>query len=378
MTQPWTVGVEQEFLLVDPESRRPAACAAEVARHAGDLLDVQRELTPYQIEVATPVCHTSAELAEQVLLGRTHLADAARAASCRLLAAGVPPVGTAGPPPGSSDDPRYRLVEHSHRRLLGGQGVCGLHVHVGVPDRDTAVRVSNALRPWLPTLLALSANSPVEQAADTGYASWRSIVWSRWPVGGPPPHLDSAEHYDHLVRTLLQTEVVLDVNMVYWDVRPSSHVPTVEVRVADIPQTAHEVVVIAELVRAFTRTAGTAAESPERVDDVLLRAAYWRAARDGVDGLGADPRTGRLLPARDLAAELVAYCADALRDAGSLEAVEDHLEWLRANGSGAARQRRAFGASPDARDLVDLLLAETVADGRARLPWTTHRTGGVR
>ncbi|MBB5959310.1 carboxylate-amine ligase [Saccharothrix tamanrassetensis] len=377
MTQPWTVGVEQEFLLVDPESRRPVPKAEAVAQYAGEQFDVQRELTPFQIEVATPVCHTTAELAEQVLLGRKHLAEAAQAVGCRLLASAVPPVGTAGPPPGT-DDPRYRLMEYSHRRLLGGQGVCGMHVHVGVPDRATAVRVSNALRPWLPTLLALSANSPVEQAADTGYASWRSIVWSRWPVGGPPPHVDSAEHYDRLVRTLVHTEVVLDEKMVYWDVRPSSHVPTVEVRVADIPLTTQDAVVIAELIRAFARTAGSSAEPPDRVDDVLLRAAYWRAARDGVDGLAVDPRTGHLLPARDLAAELVALSADALSDAGSLSVVEHHLEWLRSNGSGAARQRRAFGASPDARDLVDLALAETVAEGHAGLPWTTHRTGGVR
>ncbi|MEJ2853990.1 MULTISPECIES: carboxylate-amine ligase [unclassified Saccharothrix] len=376
MTQTWTVGVEQEFLLVDPESRRPVPAAEAVASHAGARLDVQRELTPFQIEVATPVCHTAEELADQVVLGRAHLAKAAHAAGCRLLASAVPPVGTAGPPPGT-DDPRYRLMEGSHRKLLGGQGVCGLHVHVGVPDRDTAVRVSNALRPWLPTLLALSANSPIVAAEDSGYASWRSIVWSRWPVGGPPPHLRSGEHYDHLVHTLLQTEVLLDVNMVYWDVRPSSHVPTVEVRVADIPQTAHETVVIAELIRAFARTA---AESPDaaHVDDVLLRAAYWRAARDGYDGLGVDPRTGALVQARRLAAEMVEFSADALRDADSLTLVEGHLEWLRTNGSGAARQRRAFGASPDGRELVDQLLAATVDDMRSGLPWSTHRTGGAR
>ncbi|RKT56580.1 carboxylate-amine ligase [Saccharothrix australiensis] len=377
MTQPWTVGVEQEFLLVDPETRLPVPRAEEVARHAGDGLDVQRELTPFQIEVATPVCRTSAELADQVLLGRTQLAEAAREAGCRLLAAGVPPVGTAGPPPGT-DERRYRLMEYSHRKLLGGQGVCGMHVHVGVPDRRTAVRVSNALRPWLPTLLALSANSPVEQGSDTGYASWRSMVWSRWPVGGPPPHLDSPEHYDDLVRTLVRTEVVLDSKMVYWDVRPSSHVPTVEVRVADVPQTAREAVVVAELVRAFARTAGTSARDPGRVDDVLLRAAYWRAARDGVDGLAVDPRTGRLVSALDLAAELVARCADALRDADALSTVEGHLAWLRVNGSGAARQRRALDASADPCDVVDLVLGETVADGRAGLPWTSHRTGGAR
>ncbi|WP_158852965.1 carboxylate-amine ligase [Saccharothrix deserti] len=360
MTQPWTAGVEQEFLLVDPDTRRPVPLAESVAQHAGDSLDVQRELTPFQIEVATPVCATAEELAEQVRLGRTHLAKAAHAAGCRLMAAAVPPIGTLGPPPGT-DDRRYRLMEYSHRKIIGGQGVCGMHVHVGVPDRDVAVRVANALRPWLPTLLGLSVNSPIEQGEDTGYASWRSIVWSRWPISGPPPHLASAAEYDRLVSALESTEVLLDTGMVYWDVRPSAQHPTVEVRVSDIPMTAREAVVIAEIIRAFARTAAESGE-PERVDDVLLRAAYWRAARDGVDGLAVDPRTGHLVQARERVAELVSWCADALGDADALSTVEDHVAWLDAHGSGAARQRRAFGASPDARELVDRVLAETVGE----------------
>ena len=360
MTEPWTVGVEQEFLLVDPESRRPVPLAESVAQHAGAGHDVQRELTPFQIEVATPVCATAEELAEQVLAGRVHLAKAAHAAGCRLLASAIPPIGTLGPPPGT-DDRRYRMMEHSHRKIIGGQGVCGMHVHVGVPDQDVAIRVSNALRPWLPTLLALSVNSPIEHAEDTGYASWRSIVWSRWPISGPPPHFGSADEYHRLVGALESTEVLLDSGMVYWDVRPSAQHPTVEVRVSDIPMTARDAVVIAEIIRAFARTAAESGE-PERVDDMVLRAAYWRAARDGVDGLAVDPRTGNLVPARDRAAELVSWCEGALTDASALSTVEDHLAWLGTHGSGAARQRRAFGGSPDARGLVDLVLAETVRD----------------
>ncbi|WP_367137323.1 glutamate--cysteine ligase [Saccharothrix sp. HUAS TT1] len=360
MSEPWTVGVEQEFLLVDPETRRPVPLAESVAQHAGAGLDVQRELTPFQIEVATPVCRTAEELAEQVLLGRTHLAKAAHAAGCRLLASAIPPVGSLGPP-ALTDDPRYRLMQRTHRAIIGGQGVCGMHVHVGVPDRDVAVRVANALRPWLPTLLALGANSPIEEGEDTGYASWRSIVWSRWPISGPPPHLGSAAEYDRLVGALTATEALLDRGMVYWDVRPSVEHPTVEIRVSDIPMTAREAVVIAEVIRAFARTAAESGE-PDRVDDVMLRAAYWRAARDGVDGLAVDPFTGGLVQARERAAELVSWCSGALADASALSTVEDHLAWLGTHGSGAARQRRALGADPDARELVDSVLAETVAE----------------
>lgn len=361
MTQPWTVGVEQEFLLVDPASRRPVPLAEAVAEHAGASFDVQRELTPFQIEVATPVCHSSAELAEQVLAGRRHLAKAARAAGGALLASAVPPLGMTGPP-SITEDARYLRMQYTHRKMLAGQGVCGMHVHVGVPDRETAIRASNALRPWLPSLLALSANSPVEEGQDTGYASWRSIVWSRWPVGGPPPQFTNAGHYDALVSALVATEVVLDPAMVYWDVRPSTHVPTVEIRVADIPLTAKDAVVIAELVRAFVRTAADSAPT-EPVNDVLLRAAYWRAARDGAEGQAIDPRTGALVPARDLLAELLAFGEDALRDAGAHDLVRGHLAAVAEHGGGAAKQRRAFlNGEADPADVVDLVLAETTAD----------------
>ncbi|MDT7788518.1 MAG: glutamate---cysteine ligase / carboxylate-amine ligase [Pseudonocardiales bacterium] len=348
----YTVGVEQEFLLVDPESRRPVALAPrvrEISRAPGDL-DVQGELTPFQIEIATGVTSSFEELSDQVRRARQVLVEAADEAGCRLVATGMPPIGKAGPPPGT-DDPRYHQIEYSHRRLVIGQGACGLHVHVGVENKAEALAASNKLRAWLPTLLALSANSPVYEAEDTGYASWRSMVWSRWPVSGAPPSWEGPEHYDRTVEAIISTQALLDRAMVYWDVRPSVEHPTVEVRVADIPQLATEVAVLAELIRALVVTE----PSEQRVDDSVLRAAYWRASRDGVDGLAADPHTGKLSPAFDRAAELVEHVAVALRDRGTLSTVEQQLDWLRHNGSGAARQRRC----PDPESLVDMLIART-------------------
>jgi carboxylate-amine ligase len=348
----YTVGVEQEFLLVDPETRRPVPLAPRVRElaHAPGDLDVQGELTPFQIEIATGVTSSFEDLDEQVRAARRVLVQAADEAGCRLVATGMPPIGKAGPPPGT-DDPRYHQIEYSHRRLVIGQGACGLHVHVGVEDKAEALRASNKLRVWLPTLLALSANSPIYEGEDTGYASWRSMVWSRWPVSGPPPSWDGPEHYDRTVDAIISTQALLDRAMVYWDVRPSANHPTVEVRVADIPQLATEVVVLAELIRALV----VSEPSEQRVDDPVLRAAYWRASRDGVDGLAADPHTGKLSPAFDRAVELVEHVAPALRDRGTLSTVERQMDWLRHNGCGAARQRRC----PDPVSLVDMLIART-------------------
>ena len=154
------------------------------------------------------------------------------------------------------------------------QGICGCHVHVEVPDRESAIAVSNRLRPWLPLLLALAANSAIYRNADTGYASWRSVLWARWPSAGPPPHLDSAAHYDAVVAMMLESGAMLDDRMVYWDVRPSSKFPTLEVRVADVPATAAETVLMATLVRASVMTALAAhgrGEPVPRIDDHAAR-----------------------------------------------------------------------------------------------------------
>ena len=155
------------------------------------------------------------------------------------------------------------------------------------PIEDTAVQVCNRLRPWLPVLLALSANSAVYRNADTGYASWRSILWGRWPTAGPPPHLESAADYDETVQRLQDSGAMLDDGMVYWDARPSAKFPTVEVRVADVPATAAETVLLATLTRAAVMTALTeirCGATEIRIPEPLLRARYWRAARYGLTG----------------------------------------------------------------------------------------------
>lgn len=150
---------------------------------------------------------------------------------------------------------RYQLMAAEYGALAEDQGVCGCHVHVGVPDADHAVQVSNHIRPWLPALLALGANSPFFDGRDTGHASWRTTVWSRWPVCGVPPRFHSAAHYDDLVGRLVDAGVIADAGMVYYYVRPSQHVPTVEVRVADVATTVEEALLQAALTRALVGTA---------------------------------------------------------------------------------------------------------------------------
>ncbi|WP_063741380.1 carboxylate-amine ligase [Saccharothrix syringae] len=354
---PLTVGVEEEFLLVDAVTGELVPLAPAVLGGADGVLDLQAELTRYQVESATPVCRGMVEVREQLVAARRELGRLAGAHGARIVASGTPVLGGERPPP-LSDDARYRAISARFRSLVDGLTTCGCHVHVGVPDRETGVVVSNHLRRWLPVLLALSANSPFSRGRDTGYASWRYVAWSPWPSAGAPPWFSSVEDYDSGTRVLRATGAALDPGMVYWDVRLSARYPTVELRVCDVAATVDEAVLIAALVRAVAATA-VAGEPALRVPDLALRAAMWRAARDGLAGAGVQPRTGELVAAADLLRELVAWVRPALRAAGDEALVLDGVGRLLVDGTGAARQLRAFGRRGSAADVVSLLVEQT-------------------
>ncbi|HTY29065.1 MAG TPA: YbdK family carboxylate-amine ligase, partial [Mycobacterium sp.] len=234
-----TFGVEEEFLLVDEISGVPfGRNLAVVAAARGLGLSLSTEFANCQVEIDTSVHTTTAELAVELSQARSLAARAAAGLGARLLPTGVPPIGK--PPFSLTDSSRFEWITDSFGSLTYGQVICGCHVHVGMPDRETALQVGNYIRLWLPALLSLTANSAVYGGFDTGYASWRAVLQTGWPVSGPPPYFRSVEHFDELVGVLHETGAVLDERMVYWDIRPSSHLPTVEVRISDVPATVEE------------------------------------------------------------------------------------------------------------------------------------------
>lgn len=359
-----TLGVEEEFLLVDPASGAPIARNREVAdRAAAKDVELQLELTSCQVETATGVVDNVGDLREQLLRLRHTSAAAAEDAGARLLAVGLPPTLPHDFP--VTDTPRYRDIGHRYGMIAREQGICGCHVHVAVPDRDAAVAVSNRLRPWLPLLLALTANSAIYRNADSGHASWRSVLWARWPSAGPPPHFDSADEFDAAVQMLSHTGVIRDDGMVYWDVRPSANFPTVEVRVADVPATVAETVLFAAVVRGCVMTA---LEAERRGEPVLplapyvLKAAYWKAAREGVDGDGVDLENHTATPMTALLSGLVEHIRPALEAAGDLGVVTAGLKRVADVGNGAVRQRRAWQRNHDVADVLAEVAAATLED----------------
>ncbi|MEH3140269.1 MAG: glutamate--cysteine ligase [Mycobacterium kyogaense] len=349
-----TIGVEEEFLLVDPASGAPLPRNREVAEHAAELgVDLQLELTSCQIETATHVAHTADDLRGALVRLRSTVADAADRTGARLLAVGLPPTLPHDFP--ITDTPRYRDIGDRFGMIAHEQGICGCHVHVAVPNRDAAVAVSNRLRPWLPPLLALTANSAIYRNADTGHSSWRSVLWARWPSAGPPPRFDSAADYDAAVRMLVESEVIRDDGMVYWDVRPSANFPTVEIRVADVPATVAETVLFAVLARAAVMTALAEEERGEvqpTLDAWTLKAAYWKAARDGLDGTGVDLRDNTAVPMTTLLQALIDWVGPALQVAGDEDVAHRELAAVIERGNGAMRQRRAWQRRHDMREVI--------------------------
>ncbi|MEA2844485.1 MAG: glutamate---cysteine ligase / carboxylate-amine ligase [Actinomycetota bacterium] len=361
----FTLGVEEEFFLVDPATRRLVPAAADVlpgARAlAGSEDDVQAELLQSQIETGTAVCHTLAEVRAELERVRTSVAVAAAATGCAVVAAGSHPFASEEGSP-VTPKPAYLRLEHDYRLVTHEQQVCGCHVHVGVSDPELALQVMDAARTWLSVLLALSANSPFWKGRDTGYASFRSEVWQRWPTAGPPGFFSSRADYDQLVQDLLVVEAIDDPARIYWDIRLSARFDTVEFRVADANLTVDDTVMIAGLVRALVRTChrhvsdGRARPQP-RFE--LVRAANWRAARYGLDGTLLDLANCRSRPAPHVVRAFLELLRPALAEAGDWDEVDAQVRQVLEEGTGAARQRDAFRRRGRLEDVVDFVLAQT-------------------
>jgi len=356
-------GVEEEFLLVD-KAGRPLALSPEVVRRAAEQgVELQLETTFAQVEVATDKAASSTALGEQIRSLRQAAASSARQAGAVLVAAALPPGGS-GPGPLRGTD-RYRWMSDRLGMVTDERENCGCHVHVEVPSRDAAIEVSNWLRPWLPLMLALTANSAIYRGVNTRHASWRNVMWSRWPSAGPPPYFEAAADYDRAVTMLLESGAMLDHGMVYWHVRASTRFPTVEVRVADVPATAAETVLYATLVRAAVVAALARYERGERaprVPDHMLRLACWSAAREGLGGHLIDiANCGKIVTTVHLLGVWLATLRPALEELGEYGWVCNELRTLMREGNGAMRQLHAWQSGENTADVVAALAAATLA-----------------
>ncbi|BCJ59655.1 carboxylate-amine ligase [Micromonospora endophytica] len=363
--RPLTLGVEEEFLLLDPETGESLPVAEQVRQSLSGTAREQsrQEFRHSMIEMVTPVCTDLTQLRTQLVALRQAAAEAARAAGARLVAVGATPVREAHL--SVPDEQRYHAMSRRFGPVAHDPAVCGCHVHVGVPDRELAVQVCNQLRPWLPVVQALTANSPLYDGRDTGHGSWRSLQLERWPSIGPTPHFESVADYDATVQELITAGIMLDAAMTYWYARPSTSYPTVEIRVGDVCPTVDDTVLVAALVRALVDAMIDRVRSgvpPPRIRSCLVAAAHWRAAHDGLDGDLVDLHHGGARPAWELVDDLLATVEPALTRHDDLDLVRGQVDRLRREGTGATRQRRIMaGADGDVRAVLSHLIAQTVA-----------------
>lgn len=358
-----TFGVEEEYHVIDPDTfeLRDEPDLTDAALHGRLGPRIHAEIATTQLEAATGVCATVEELRAEIVAGRREALAAAAGIGATVLAASTHPTGSWAE---QRLTPRDRYIELYERWgvLALQQGViCGCHVHVGVPDVDTAVAVMDRARPYLPLHLALTGSSPFYEGTDTGYDSYRTQWFSRWPINGPTEPLGDEITYRRVVEGLRRAGAVADSSNLYWDVRPSARHPTVEYRIGDVCTSADDVVLHAVLLRALTVTLARRAAAGEPVPDVrpeLLRVARWRAARFGVTAGVFDPVTGEVIDAGRAIGTLVRELEPELAARGETETVRALLRQVLARGTSAQRQRSVLHRTGDTRAVVAFLLRE--------------------
>jgi carboxylate-amine ligase len=353
--------VEEEFLVVDAETRalrrQGLALLADARRELSES-EVAAELHHSQVETATPVCASLGEVRSELERLRKELQSAATDRGLRIAALGTHPFSIWTEDPGVTAD--YSHLERDYRRLADEQIICGCHVHVGVDDAELAIEAMNRSRPWLSVVLALAGNSPFWERRDTGYASYRTELWRRWPLAGTPEAFSSRAEFDRVLEALLTTESIDDPARLYWDVRPSARFPTLEFRITDVCLTVDEAVLVAGLVRGLVAAALAATDAGQpapRVRPELLRAATWRAARYGPDRTLVDVIGQQAAPARQLIDRLLDFAGPGLRSHGDEEEVRGLVQRVLEGGTGAARQRRALARQGRWEDVVDYAVA---------------------
>lgn len=355
-----TFGIEEEFFLIDPETGLPATPRRRVynelmALDGGGSLTHPEFLT-CQVERSTRICTTRAEALASVTAARRELSAVARGAGLRLVGLGTAPRIPMGPAAVHANE-RYYSINEFCAGITAEHYLCGTHVHVGIEDLATGVEAMNSLRPWLPLLTALGANSPFWRGVDSNFASWRTIQYRRWSVQGIPPYFEDAQDYLRRMEFMLASDVVLDSGHIGWGARLSTRYPTVEIRVADAQVGANDVVLLALLMRALV-SAGVG--SPGRVPNPppeVLDLAQWQAAKFGIRGNQYDLVAGTKCSMERRLDALLQYVGAELEATGDAEYVGAGLARIMREGNGAVAQRRFFHGGG-----FDALLSE--ADAR--------------
>jgi len=342
--RPLTLGVEEEYMLLDPQSLDLVQRIESVlhGERGGEFAEqVAPELFESLVEFHTPVCDTVAEAAGELGRLRSHAVGAAKALGLRLGSAGTHPFSLFELQRVTDRDRYHALLaelQYAARREL----IFGLHVHVGVDDADRAIRIVNALQSHLCELVALSANSPFWRGEATGFASCRHLIFAAFPRSGPPPRFASYEEFAGVVDALVAGGCIEDYTRIWWDVRPHPRLGTVEVRVMDAVSHVDEAVALTAYVQSLVARYADADPLPE-CHPVVAHESKWRAARYGLHAVVVDPVHGGAVPVRRLIERTLSELAPHARELGCAAEL-DGVRRILADGNGAERQLRAYAS----------------------------------
>jgi carboxylate-amine ligase len=365
MPERFTLGIEEEFQMVDPVTRELKSHIEEMllaGAHLGE--QIKPELHTSVVEVGTPVCGDIREARAAVKHLRRSLVGMAEASGARIVAAGTHPISH-WKDQQITDRVRYKDIVNEMEDLARANLIFGLHVHVGVEDREMQIQIMNGIRVFLPHLLALSVNSPFWCGRKTGVKSVRSTIFKRFPRTQVPDYFYSWDDYAKYVELLVRTNCIDDAKKIWWDIRPHAYFKTLEFRICDIPARAEETVAIAALTQALVAKLYRLFESNLGIrmyHRAVIEENKFRALKKGLDGSMIDFGLKQEAPVRALIEEVLEFVDDVVDELGTREEMRYLRAWAATGDTGADRQVRAYEATGDLRAVVDLLVDETKRD----------------
>ena len=358
----FTLGIEEEFQVVDPTTRELKSHIQEMFAEGEKRLkdEIKREMHDPVIEVGTPICRDVAHARREVTRLRGEIVRLARESGLRIAAAGTHPISHWKDVPITSAA-RYDQIVYDLQMVARANLIFGLHVHVAVEDHETRVQIMNAARYFLPHIFALSVNSPFWCGQDTGWKSYRAKVFERFPRTGLPDDFRSASEFDEYVQLLIRTKCIDNAKKIWWDVRPHPFFPTLEYRICDVPMRIDETICIAALFQALTKKLWKLYNSNlswRYYRRSVINENKARAARFGTESRLIDFGKGEEVPFGALLDELLEFIDDTVDELGSRKEVYYAREMVKRR-SGADRQLDAYQKNKDLRDVVDYIVSET-------------------
>ena len=358
-----TIGIEEEYQTVDPETRDlKSHISAEIIQKGRTLLGevVKPEMHQSVVEIGTGICANIQEAKTEIRDIRRQIVTLARANGLRLSAGGTHPFAHWANQEIYPDD-RYRIIVEDMKMVARANLIFGLHVHIGVEDRETAIQIMNGARYFLPHILALSSNSPFWMGMDSGLRSYRCKVFDKFPRTQIPDVYSSWSEFENYVDLLIRTKCIDNAKKIWWDIRPHPHFPTLEFRICDMPMRLDETIAIAALCQAIIAKLYKLHEqnlSFRHYSRSLIMENKWRAARYGLEGKLIDFGKQQEVPVRQLIGEIREFVSDVVDELGSEQEIA-YIDRILEEGSGADRQLRVFHETNDLKQVVDYMISET-------------------